>query len=66
MSAGSRKRAQGECVWAEIFSSVTESEFPDFQIVATLGIVETNSVGLLHPSPLCQRQESLGSRDSSV
>ena len=29
-----------------MFSSVTGSEFPDFPIVATLGIIEINTIGL--------------------
>lgn len=42
MSAGRRKRAQVEWMWAEMFSPVTGSELPDFQMVASLGIIEIN------------------------
>lgn len=43
MSAGKSKGAQVEWMWAEMFSPVTGSQFPDFQIVASLGIVEINT-----------------------
>lgn len=60
MSTGRRKRVQAERMWAEMFSFVTGSELPGFQIAAGLGTGEINVVGLTVAVSLALTSEITG------